>query len=101
MDELEEQFLHELIAHRMEIHYKRICEAKPFSQRKQELEYYDNLEKKYQKILESLSEEDQTILIEYVDHISDRASDETENYYRCGFKDGLKLMGALGKYYIK
>lgn len=101
MDELEEQFLNELLAHRMEIHYKRICEAKPYSQRKQELEHYSELENKYQKILDTLGEEHQKILMEYVEHVSDKAMEETENYYRSGFDDGLKLMGALIRYYIR
>lgn len=101
MDELEEQFLNELLAHRMEIHYKRICEAKPYSQRKQELEYYSELENKYQKILDTLGEEHQKTLMEYVEHVSDKATEETENYYRSGFDDGLKLMGALIRYYIR
>lgn len=101
MDESEKQFLKELLAHRMEVHYKRICDAKSYQQRKEELEYLDELEEKYQKVLHSLSDEDKEIIKTYVDDVSDKATNETENYYRCGFKDGLQLMGSLIRYYIR
>lgn len=100
MDEYEKQFLKELLGHRMEVHYKRICDAKTYQQRKEELEYYDEMEEKYRKVVASLSEEHQKVIKEYVENVSDAATEETENYYVSGFTDGLKLMGALIKYYI-
>ncbi|MSA03348.1 hypothetical protein GKG47_17585 [Lactonifactor sp. BIOML-A3] len=101
MDESEKQFLRELLSHRMEVHYQRICDAKSYQQRKEELEYYDEMEEKYRKVFTSLSEEHQKVIREYVENVSDAATEETERYYRSGFEDGLKLMGALIKYYIR
>lgn len=101
MDEYEKQFLKELLGHRMEVHYKRICDAKSYQQRKEELEYYDEMEAKYRKVVASLSEEHREVIKEYVENVSDAATEETERYYRSGFEDGLKLMGALIKYYIR
>lgn len=101
MDESEKQFLKELLSHRMEIHYLRICDAKSYQQRKEELEYYDEMEEKYRKVVVSLSEEHREVIKEYVENVSDAATEETERYYRSGFEDGLKLMGVLIKYYIR
>lgn len=101
MDGSEEQFLKELLAHRMEVHYQRICDAKTYQQRKEELKFLEEMEEKYQKVLHSLSDEDKEIVKIYVEDVSDRATEETERYYRSGFEDGLKLMGALIKYYIR
>lgn len=101
MDEQEKDFLKELLAHRMEIHYQRICDAKPYQQRKEELEHLKRIDESYKKVLDSLPEEHQEIITEYVERVSDAATEETENYYTSGFKDGLKLMGALIRYYIR
>lgn len=101
MDKLDEQFLREVIGYRMEVHYKRICNAKSYSERKQELEYLDEMENKYQEVTNSLSKEQKKIIREYVDYITDRVADETDTYYHCGFEDGMKLMGAFIKYCIK
>lgn len=101
MDESEKQFLKELLSHRMEVHYQRICDAKTYQQRKEELKYLEEMEEKYQKVLHSLSDEDKEIIKTYVEEVSDKATEETEIYYRSGFEDGLKLMGALIRYYIR
>lgn len=101
MDELEKQFLQELLQHRMEVHYQRICDAKTYQQRKEELKFLEEMEEKYQKVLASLGAEDKEIIKVYVEDVSDRATEETERYYHCGFEDGLKLMGALIRYYIR
>lgn len=101
MDELEKQFLTELLQHRMEVHYHRICNEKTYQERKEELEYFSEMEKKYQKVLGSLADDDKEIIKNYVEDVSDHATTETERYYRSGFEDGLKLMGALIRYYIR
>ena len=74
---------------------------KTYHQKKEEMESYMKMEKQYQKVLSSLSEADREVIKTYVDEASDKATNETENYYRCGFKDGLQLMGSLIRYYIR
>lgn len=101
MDELDKQFLKELLLHRMEVHYHRMSNEKTYHQKKEEMESYMEMEKQYQKVLSSLSEADREVIKTYVDEASDKATNETENYYRCGFQDGLQLMGSLIRYYIR
>ncbi len=101
MDEMDKQFLLETLRHRMEVHYHKMSNEKTYNQKKEEMNAFLEMEKNYQKVLASLAETDREVIKTYVDDVSDKATNETENYYRCGFKDGLHLMGTLIRYYIR
>ena len=101
MDEQDKTFLEEILMQRMEVHYKKMLDKKTELQKREEAEAFLELEERYNKALESLLEADRKYVEAYIEDISNRNTDEGENYYRCGFDDGLRCMGLFIKYYLK
>ena len=58
---------------------------------KQDKEPVSEIDKKYQKLLETLSPEQEEVITEYCNAIFSSGADTEEFFYRLGLKDGLKL----------
>ena len=92
MDKREEQFLFDLVALRMEEHYKREGKKGAAEKRLVDVVYVAEQEKKYEKLSEELTDEQREILEGYVEAINHEHARACDFYYKCGFKDGVKLM---------
>ena len=57
----------------------------------QDKESVSEIDKKYQKLLETLSPEQEEVITEYCNAIFSSGADTEEFFYRLGLKDGLKL----------
>ena len=53
--------------------------------------FNENIEKEYQKLLETLSPEQEEVLTKYCDEIFASGAETEEFFYRLGIKDGLRL----------
>ena len=53
--------------------------------------FNENIEKEYQKLLETLSPEQEKVLTKYCDEIFASGAETEEFFYRLGIKDGLRL----------
>ena len=54
-----------------------------------------NIEKEYQKLLETLSPEQEEVLTKYCDAIFASGAETEEFFYRLGIKDGLRLKSTV------
>ena len=52
--------------------------------------FNENIEKEYQKLLETLSPEQEEVLTKYCDEIFASGAETEEFFYRLGIKDGLR-----------
>ena len=57
--------------------------------------YNENIEKEYQKLLETLSPEQEEVLTKYCDEIFASGAETEEFFYRLGIKDGLRLKSTV------
>ena len=57
--------------------------------------YNENIEKEYQKLLETLSPEQEKVLTKYCDEIFASGAETEEFFYRLGIKDGLRLKSTV------
>ena len=57
--------------------------------------YNENIEKEYQKLLETLSPEQEEVLTKYCDEIFASGAKTEEFFYRLGIKDGLRLKSTV------
>ena len=57
--------------------------------------FNENIEKEYQKILETLSPEQEEVLTKYCDEIFASGAETEEFFYRLGIKDGLRLKSTV------
>ena len=57
--------------------------------------YNENIEKEYQKLLETLSPEQEEVLTKYCDEIFASGAETEEFFYRLGIKDGLRLKSTI------
>lgn len=62
---------------------------------KQDKEPVSEIEKKYQKLLETLSPEQEEVITEYCNAIFSSGADTEEFFYRLGLKDGLNLKSTV------
>ena len=62
---------------------------------KQDKEPVSEIDKKYQKLLETLSQEQEEVITEYCNVIFSSGAETEEFFYRLGLKDGLNLKNAL------
>ena len=62
---------------------------------KQDKEPVSEIDKKYQKLLETLSPEQEEVITEYCNAIFSSGADTEEFFYRLGLKDGLNLKNAV------
>ena len=92
MDKREEQFLFDLVALRMEELYKRESKSGAADKRFVDVVYVAEQERKYEKLSEELTEEQRNVMESYVEAINHEHSRACDFYYKCGFKDGVKLM---------
>ena len=58
---------------------------------KQDKEPVSEIDKKYQKLLETLSKEQEGVITEYCNAIFSSGAETEEFFYRLGLKDGLNL----------
>ena len=57
--------------------------------------YNENIEKEYQKLLETLFPEQEEVLTKYYDEIFASGAESEEFFYRLGIKDGLRLKSTI------
>ena len=57
--------------------------------------YNENIEKEYQKLLETLSPEQEEVLTKYCDEIFASGAETEEFFYRLDIKDGLRLKSTV------
>ena len=57
--------------------------------------FNENIEKEYQKLLETLSPEQEKVLTKYCDEIFASGAETEEFFYRLGLKDGLRLKSTV------
>ena len=57
--------------------------------------YNENIEKEYQKLLETLSPEQEKVLTKYCDEIFASGAETEKFFYRLGIKDGLRLKSTV------
>ena len=57
--------------------------------------FNENIEKEYQKLLETLSPEQEKVLTKYCDEIFASGAETEEFFYRLGIKDGLRLKNTV------
>ena len=57
--------------------------------------FNENIEKEYQKLLETLSPEQEKVLTKYCDEIFASGAETEEFFYRLGIKDGLGLKNTV------
>ena len=57
--------------------------------------YNENIEKEDQKLLETLSPEQEEVLTKYCDEIFASGAETEEFFYRLGIKDGLRLKSTV------
>ena len=57
--------------------------------------FNENIEKEYQKLLETLSPEQEKVPTEYCDEIFASGAETEEFFYRLGIKDGLRLKSTV------
>ena len=57
--------------------------------------FNENIEKEYQKLLETLSPEQEEVLTKYCDEIFASGAETEEFFYRLGIKDGLGLKNTV------
>lgn len=57
--------------------------------------FNENIEKDYQKLLETLSPEQEEVLTKYCDEIFASGTETEEFFYRLGIKDGLRLKSTV------
>ena len=57
--------------------------------------FNENIEKEYQKLLETLSPEQEKVLTKYCDEIFASGAETEEFFYRLGIKDGLRLKSTV------
>ena len=62
---------------------------------KQDKEPVSEIDKKYQKLLETLSQEQEEVITEYCNAIFSSGAKTEEFFYRLGLKDGLNLKNAV------
>ncbi len=56
----------------------------------------NNLEKKFDKLMDKLNKEDQSFLIDYIDKFGHRASCNSYAMYLVGYKDCVKVLKEIG-----
>ncbi len=61
----------------------------------QDKEAVSEIDKKYQKLLETLSPEQEEVIMEYCNAIFSSGADTEEFFYRLGLKDGLNLKNTV------
>ena len=61
----------------------------------QDKEAVSEIDKKYQKLLETLSPEQEEVITEYCNAIFSSEADTEEFFYRLGLKDGLNLKNTV------
>ena len=61
----------------------------------QDKEVVSEIDKKYQKLLETLSPEQEEVITEYCNAIFSSGADTEEFFYRLGLKDGLNLKNTV------
>ena len=61
----------------------------------QDKEAVSEIDKKYQKLLETLSPEQEEVITEYCNAIFSSGAETEEFFYRLGIKDGLKLKSTV------
>ena len=61
----------------------------------QDKEAVSEIDKKYQKLLETLSPEQEEVITEYCNAIFSSGAETEEFFYRLGLKDGLNLKNAV------
>ena len=84
-----EESVDKIIANRMSKAYsewKSNQNTQPFN---------ENIEKEYQKLLETLSPEQEEVLTKYCDEIFASGAETEEFFYRLGIKDGLRLKSTV------
>ena len=84
-----EESVDKIIANRMSKAYsewKSNQDTQPFN---------ENIEKEYQKLLETLSPEQEEVLTKYCDEIFASGAETEEFFYRLGIKDGLGLKNTV------
>ena len=57
--------------------------------------FNENIEKEYQKLLETLSPEQEEVITKYCDEIFASGAETEEFFYRLGIKDGLRLKSTI------
>ena len=57
--------------------------------------FNENIEKEYQKLLETLSPEQEEVFTKYCDEIFASGAETEEFFYRLGIKDGLRLKSTV------
>ena len=62
---------------------------------KEDKEPVSEIDKKYQKLLETLSPEQEEVITEYCNVIFSSGADTEEFFYRLGLKDGLNLKNTV------
>ena len=62
---------------------------------KQDKEPVSEIDKKYQKLLETLSQEQEEVITEYCNAIFSSGAETEEFFYRMGLKDGLNLKNTV------
>ena len=84
-----EESVDKIIANRMSKAYsewKSNQNTQPFN---------ENIEKEYQKLLETLSPEQEEVFTKYCDEIFASGAETEEFFYRLGIKDGLRLKSTV------
>ena len=84
-----EESVDKIIANRMSKAYsewKSNQDTQPFN---------ENIEKEYQKLLETLSPEQEKVITKYCDEIFASGAETEEFFYRLGIKDGLRLKSTV------
>ena len=84
-----EESVDKIIANRMS---KAYSEWKPNQDTQS---FNENIEKEYQKLLETLSPEQEKVLTKYCDEIFASGAETEEFFYRLGIKDGLRLKSTV------
>ena len=84
-----EESVDKIIANRMSKAYSE------WKSNKDTQSFNENIEKEYQKLLETLSPEQEKVLTKYCDEIFASGAETEEFFYRLGIKDGLRLKSTV------
>lgn len=97
MDELDQDFLNEVMNMRLEIVYKKKLKTRSHEAAEKELARDDRIDELYNFLEEECTERGRKLLLKYSDEIAYRESDDVDFCYKSGFLDGVTLVVQLRK----
>ena len=95
MDELDQDFLNEVMNMRLEITYKKKLKTRSRVAAEKKLARDDRIDELYNFLEKECTEKGRKLLLKYTDELAYRESDDADFYYKSGFLDGVALIMQL------